>query len=1658
MSRRQQQSELQLSLLDLMAVTPVPPPEANGVHPHKNGSISVIPNEIVMRAIPQAVRATILEINDLGLHDWIPGENERPYSSYQIHQRNLEALAVYKTQGRYGTPNASQRKKLAKYLGFGGSPNSFRQDRHQYGEIAGLVRPDDLQSMQQATPFAFYTPAPVVGAMWRVIRQMGFRGGRILEPAAGVGHFIGGMPDGIFMQSKITAVELETVAGHICAMLYDEDNVDVHVKAFEETDLEARSFDLIVSNVPFGDVPVHDPVIERLAGKAAVNTIHDYYFVRAMHLLRPGGLLVFLTSRFTLDKENSTVREWLAEHADLVAAWRLPDDTFYETKAVADLIVLRKRMAGEVAGDKSWIHSEKHVVGKNAHAINRWILEHPANVIGKIEEETGPFGMTITVRNGWPVSHHADDIQYEGKPVYRPEPPKATTEAVVDPAPPGTKPGEYYIVKGALYRNVYYEAAAQKKPAGDVTRIAALIELAAQAKKVLEASATDSPSWEQERFALTALYNAFVKEHGRINDRPNVRAFADDPRSSFVRALEIPNGKTWECSQVFTRKTVGVTAPPTHADSVSDAYALSLSQHGRIDFEYMQRLTGRDIAGMQEELSGTIYLNPATGQWEPADEYLAGNVAQKLAQARENNLETNIKALEAVQPEPVLPSEIYAALGASWIPEEIVAQFANEMTYDDSLVNNLDKPDYQYSYPPNRYGIRVKHLPPTGNWLVNQYNDDDRTTSNRWGTSRRSELDILRDALNQRETSIYDYDSSGNAVLNQQETTAARAMKGMMRAAFSSWVWRDEQRAQTLSKIYNEKFNVFVMPSYDGSHLSFPGLSREFTPRPSQRNAVWRILRTGSTFLWHIVGAGKTATMIMAVMESRRLGLRKKPMIVVPNHLVEQFTVEWYRLYPLADLQIIQSSDLSPQELQTSLARIATGDHDCVILSQSSFVRIPVSEALWASFITAEIDRINDYLNTLSYSKYANEQAIKLLERKRRSLIVKMKNRVEKTKKRAEEGGLTWEALGADMLLVDEAQTYKNVEFTTNLQVPGVGGDGSSIAYDLFVKSQWTTRRCKAGHLLGEQERCACGEPTVDGALVLATGTALDNSVSELYTWQRFLQMSKLQELGLNHFDAWAAQFGDTETVIEMKPSGKGWRQKTRFVRFNNVPELIRLFGQVCDMQLDPDVLKLDRPALVDGAPIPVECEPSEEMAAYIDQCAARAEKLDQVDPEVDNILKIMSDAMKAATDMRMIRPDAADDPQSKINQLVDRVYKIWESSHIKNEIRTQAIFLDIGTPGGATFNLYEDIRSKLVGLGIPSEQIAFAQSAKTDAEKKAMFAKVDRGDIRIIIGSTRRMGTGVNMQTHLYALHHIDAPWTPGAIEQRDGRILRSGNRHPEVAIYRYVTVKSMDFYRWHLITLKANFIKQLATGGLTQRSVQDMENVVLSFSQMKAMATGDQRIIEQVRVEASYTQLHALYLQWQRSQRSMEIALSHLPDNIEADERQIKRYENALQALQGQELTLVVDGEEIRADRENKEFQRLHDLAINGFAERFGIGPAMVRLKKEESGTVAHVQIDDVTIYVNMVIMPSANLSRLREALEGMGRNVRQLQERVKQRQQTLAQYKVETQRPFERLAELRDLRKRLAELEADIYGEAGQEFDDLTQADEDEGDETE
>lgn len=1542
------------------------------------------------------------------------------------------------------------KKVLARYTGFGHSPQVFDIKSHWYWRFKNITPPPYYAAIQASTPFAFYTPIWLIRKMWEIVSNLGFTSGRVLEPACGIGHFIGAMPADVYFGSQVTAVENDPVAGRIAGYLYPE--ISLHQTGYEEAKLNGP-FDLVITNVPFGDVPVFDASFSK-EEQPFLRAIHDYYFVKSLKLTRPGGLVAFLTSRYTMDKKDRSVREHLAKHSDLVAAYRLPDDTFPGTDAVADLIILQKR-AEPLAGDlPDWVFTDPKVVDGETFNINRHLLLNPEQVLGEWRATSSQFGPKLTVIATATGGDWSRQILYAGPAIYTP-PDEAGTQEEYELAPDDTRDGEYFVGSdNLLYRNIGGWAVPQAKPAKTETKIRALINIATLAGRVLQANQEGSSDFilQGRQNALQRAYTDFTAQHGYLNERDNVRSFADDIRSPLVRALENYNAqaKTGEPSRIFYGRTIGANTYPDHTDSTVDALTLSLARYGEIRLEYLMELTGKSEKDVLGDLAGKIYYDPALGQWQPADQYLSGDILKKINAVKDQpEYAGNLAALQAVLPERVEAGDIIVNLGATWIPVADLEQFIDELTDETSTVNHLDNPGHRYTYTkPRSNGARLSYLAPLNQWTLEgmwHNGNTEKFLTSTWGTRRETAIDLLVAVLNSREPTVYDevYEHGNiKRVVNQAETVAAREKAHAINTAFRQWLWTDPDRRQRLVDLYNEKFNVYVTPKLDGSHLSFPTMAQGLALKPHQQNAVWRGLQNGNLLLWHIVGAGKTFEMVSLAMESRRLGTRQKPMHVVPNHLLEQYTLEFLRLYPAANLLVIDSEGLSPQNLQTSLARIATGDYDSIVMTQASFVRIPISDELWASFIEYELDVISDYIEDLKGDR-DKRTSLKKLEMRKKKLEADIKRRMEETKRKGLSGGLTWEQLGVDLLLVDESHTYKNLSFVTNLTVPGVGTSNSSTAYDMFVKTQWLTRRCTRGHLLGYRTDCHCGAPRVKGQLVFATGTALTNSICEMYTKQRFLQMDELIRLGIDQFDAWAKQFGDTETVIEMKPSGKGWRQNTRFVRFNNVPELWAIFSQVCDPQLDPDTLGLERPQLIGGQAVAVECQPNAELMAYIDACAVRAENVDPRNPAGDNILKIMGDAMRAATDMRLVKHDAPDDPGSKINLVVDKVYKIWEESRNLGVKRTQMVFLDVGTPGGNSFNLYADMKGKWVRNGVPEREIVFAHDAKTDQERKQIFDRVNRGEATIAVGSTGKMGTGTNAQQYLYAVHHVDVPWTPGLIEQRDGRILRQGNRHPEVYIYRYVTARSMDFYRWHLITLKAGFIRQLVKGNLTQRTVQDLESTVISFAQMKAMATGNPLVLEQVKVEADVTRLMLLHKQWQTTHQHLLINLASLPKAIEHRQQQIQVYRDVDRLLEENTDRRLRIGPKTYTDEKqaNTAMVRAIEMARAGEKVTLHLGPATVTVygRGNLNGAVsvfAAVKVGEAISTTDLVEAGHANLSRIRKEIDAMGGLVPFHQFKLRELEQELRLAQEQRNAVFPHQLALDEALQRLTEIGAAIH----------------------
>jgi N12 class adenine-specific DNA methylase len=1392
---------------------------------------------------------------------------------------NIEAIRLLKQieeEKRDATPE--ERAVLVKYTGWGGLAKAFEwsYDREWSGvkaELEALLTDEEYKSARASTPNAHYTSPLVIRAMWRMAERLGLAAGSsVLEPSMGVGHFFGFMPEALLTGAKRTGIELDSITGRIAKLLYPDSAVNV--AGFEAVRLPDNWFDLAISNVPFGNYGVHDPRYKR---SPITRSIHDYFFGKALDKVRPGGLVVFITSSFTMDKKDSTIRKYLADRADLVAAFRLPNTAFKGnagTEVTTDLIILQKREPQTAPKSESWLNLAPFQAktrrpdgsrGETEVTVNEYYARHPQNMLGELAVDRGMY------------SAETKELQGELTPELLDAAIARLPENIVTPWESGTD-----LSAGAVAAIEFPEAGAVKNHAyavkdgvvmvreGDVfrpanvpkstaDRIKAMLPVRDAVREVFRTQLSDASEHEiaAARQKLNRVYDSFVKQHGPLNLPANYKAFAADPDAPLLLSLENydPEAKTATKADVFSKRTIERYKPVEKVETASEALAVTLNERGRIDWIRMQELTGRTPEELQEELGELIYQNPDTRGWEPQDEYLSGNVRDKLAAAEaaaksDPKYQRNVDALRAVQPEDLEPAQIDVRLGASWVPKEDVRDFIAELL-------GIYKGD-----------IHVSHSEALAQWFVElkrgKLNTSNTTT---WGDERYYAHELIQDALNLKSPTVWDSHNDGTRTVNQEKTLAVREKQQKIKDRFPEWLWQEPERAKRLARQYNDTFNNLRLREYNGSHLKLPGMARLTLTnqdlRPHQKNSVWRMLQRGNTLLAHVVGAGKTFAMVAGAMEMRRLGLAKKPLIVVPNYLVEQWGADFLRLYPTANVFIAGKEHFAAGNRQKAMSRIATGNWDAVIVSYEAFGKLPVSDELFNGYLQKQIDELEDYIREANKDK-SDKRLVKELEKAKKRLEAKIRDKANRDEK---DDTVTFEDLGVDQLFIDEAHNFKNLFFTTKMtRIAGLPNTESQRAFDMYVKTQ---------HLI---------ERNNGRGVVFATGTPISNTMAEMFTMQRYLQPEYLRDHGMSHFDAWAQNFGESVTALELAPDGSGYRMNTRFARFTNLPELVNGFRTVADVQT-ADMLKLPRPKVAGGKPQGVAAAATPLLKEYVARLVKRAERVKNVDPRVDNMLKITGDGRKAALDLRLVLPDAPDDPGSKVNLGVDKIHRIWKGTAAEKS--TQLVFIDFSTPnakkGDKSFNVYDDMRAKLEARGVPAKEIAFIHDYNTDAEKKALFDSVNAGRVRILFGSTSKMGAGMNVQKRLIALHHMDAPWRPSDIEQREGRILRQGNGNPEVQIYRYVTEGSFDAYMWQTLETKAKFIAQVMTGDVTVRHAEDLENAALTYAEMKAISSGNPAVMEKVKVDLEIRKLDSLRRSHQSERLKVREKLGYLPRAID-------------------------------------------------------------------------------------------------------------------------------------------------------------------------------
>ena len=1404
-----------------------------------------------------------------------------PSERYARNIRAITTLKKVEAENRLATPE--EQSVLAQYVGWGGLADCFDERNSHYAELKELLPDEEYEAARESTLTAFYTPPVVIRSMYQVLERLGFQRGNILEPSCGVGNFIGMRPDNL-ADSKIYGVELDSISGRIAQQLYQESSIAV--RGFEKTDLPDSFFDAAIGNVPFGSFKIVDKRYDKYNF-----LIHDYFFARTMDKVRPGGIIAFITSKGTMDKENPSVRKYLAQRAELLGAIRLPNNTFKDaagTEVTADILILQKRdrMVDQLP---AWVNLG---IDANGLAINQYFVDNPSMVLGTMQEVSGPYGpetACLLIDGSSLEELLTDAIQNINGSVmeYEVDDPESEEEDRSIPADPSVRNFSFTVVDG----EVYYRENSIMHPVDlsvtGVNRVKGLIAIRECVRKLIEYQTEDYPDTmiQQEQTNLNALYDAFENKYGRINTRANKSVFADDSSFCLLSSLEVldDEGNFVRKADMFSKRTIRQHTEITSVDTASEALAVSMGEKAKVDMPYMMQLTGKTEEEVFADLSGVIFRNPlyeengTQAKYLTADEYLSGNVREKLAEARklaesEPVFAANVTSLEEVQPTDLTASEISVRLGATWLPEDVVQEFMYQL---------LDTPYYA------QWKVKVHYSRYTGGWNVEgkSYDRSNINATSTYGTDRVNAYKIIEETLNLRDVRVFDYieDENGKRVpvLNKKETAIAQGKQELIKQAFQDWIWKDQSRRERLCRLYNEQFNALRPREYDGSHLNFVGMNPEIQLRQHQLNAVAHILYGGNTLLAHVVGAGKTFEIVAAAQESKRLGLCRKSLIVVPNHLTEQWAAEYLQLYPSANILVATKKDFETKNRKRFYGRIATGDFDAIIIGHSQFEKIPMSMERQRYILEQQYHEIMDGIRELKEQK-GDHFSVKQLERSKKMVQAKLDKLNDQSRK---DDLITFEELGIDRLFVDEAHYYKNLAaFSKMRNVGGISQTEAMKSSDLYMKIRYLD------------------EITGGRGTVFATGTPISNSMVEMYTMQKYLQYGTLKEKNLLHFDAWASTFGETVTAIELAPEGTGYRAKTRFARFYNLPELMSMFKQTADIQT-ADMLKL---------PVPkanyhnVVLKPSAYQVEMVKDLSERAERVRNrmVDSSVDNMLLITNDGRKLALDQRLMNPMLPDDENGKVSACAKNVFEIWQKT--AEQKSTQMVFCDLSTPhNDGNFNVYDGIRDKLLDMGIPKDQIAYIHNAASEAQKKELFGKVRSGEIRVLIGSTQKMGAGTNVQKKLIALHHVDCPWRPSDLQQREGRIIRQGNENPEVEIYTYVTENTFDSYLYQMVEGKQKFIGQVMTSKAPARSAEDIDETALSYAEVKALCTGNPYIKEKMDLDIGVQRLKMLKASHLSQRYALEDKIAKaFPDQIAALEQKISGYKSDIELREAQTM----------------------------------------------------------------------------------------------------------------------------------------------------------
>ena len=1550
----------------------------------------------------------------------------------QKYARNIEAIrTLFKLEQEHRGATAEEQQVLSQYVGWGGLSDAFDPSKDnwakEYAELKNLLSEDEYTAARSSTLNAHYTSPVVIRSIYEAVEKMGFKSGNILEPSMGVGNFFGMLPD-TMADSRLYGVELDSITGRIAKKLYPQ--ADITVAGFETTD-RRDFYDLAIGNVPFGQYKVNDKAYNKLGFN-----IHNYFFAKAIDQVRPGGVIAFVTSRYTMDSKDSTARKHMAECADLLGAIRLPNNAFKAnagTEVVSDIIFLQKRDR-PIDHEPDWVQLGKT---EDGFAINQYFVDHPEMVLGELTTESTPYGHDLTVapiEGAVLADQLAEAVQHiEGQyvevEVETPDVADAEVERKTLPADPDVKNFSYAVVDGEVYYRENSIMTQVELSDNAKARVTGMVELRQIVNQLIQEQLDDYPDEDIKatQAKLNTAYDAFTAKYGLLNDRKNGRLFEDDSSYYLLCSLENldENKQLKSKADMFTKRTIRPEHTITSVDTPSEALAVSIGEHGRVDLPYMAELLGSpgDYERITTELQGVIFKDPSADAdepeagWQTADEYLSGNVRNKLRMAQlaaesHPEFKINVEALTKAQPKDLEASEIDIRLGATWLNPAIVQQFMME-TF---------QPPYRIRY--NNL-IQVRYSPFTSEWRIGNKSAAgmyDIMSTETYGTHRANAYKILEDTLNLRDCRIYDTieeDGKERRVLNQKETMLAQQKQQAIKDTFAGWVWQDPQRRNLLVKQYNELFNSTRPREYDGSHIHFVGMNPEINLREHQRNAVAHVLYGGNTLLAHEVGAGKSFEMAASAMESKRLGLCQKSLFVVPNHLTEQWASEFLRLYPNAKLLVTSKKDFEPANRKRFCARIATGDYDAVIIGHSQFEKIPLSAERQARIIEDQIEEIEKAIAEAK-EQSGEHFTVKQMEKTRKTLEVKLK-KLQSTDRK--DDVVTFEQLGVDRLFVDESQNYKNLYLYTKMRnVAGLSTSEAQKSSDMFGKCRYLD------------------EVTGGRGVIFATGTPISNSMTEMYTLMRYLQYSTLQQKQLTHFDAWASTFGETTTAIELAPEGTGYRARTRFAKFFNLPELMNMFKEAADIKTS-DQLHLPVPEAKFETVVVKPSEIQQDMVKSLSERAAEVHS-GAVDPSVDNMLKITSDGRKIGLDQRLMNPLTPDDPDSKLNACVDNVLRIWNET--KEDNLTQLIFCDMSTPkGDGSFNVYDDIRTKLLAAGVPESEVEFIHNADTEGKKADLFSKVRSGKVRVLLGSTAKMGAGTNVQTLLVAVHHLDVGWRPSDMTQRNGRIIRQGNKNKQVYVYNYVTEGTFDAYLWQTLENKQKFISQIMTSKSPMRSCDDVDEQALSYAEVKALCAGDPRIREKMDLDVQVAKLKVLRSDYQNQKYRLEDKLlKHYPEEIQKAKNRIAALKNDAQI----------------ADAHPQDKENFCGMTIKGmvFDEKKAAGERLMLACKEMPnadmmllgtyrGFELNIRFDSFKNEHQIVLRgelsypvplgddPRGNIVRLDNAIGNFADRIADAEAALDSLEQQKQAAEVEIAKPFAQEEELQTKSARLAELDA-------------------------